>query len=63
MHWKKIEPGETDTPIPRYGHSAAVIDTRSEWGTELLLVYGGISRRENLDIQAYLNDLKVFQVI
>lgn len=44
MEWRRCEPGGASDPPPaaRIGHIAVAVDARAIWGTELLVVHGGI---------------------
>ena len=43
VKWSSIEPYVPHgSSIGRFGHSITAVDARDEWGTELLVLYGGV---------------------
>lgn len=61
MRWSRVDTNNADCPVGRYGHSAVIIDAREDWGSELIIVFGGIARG-NGDEKTLLNDVCVLQV-
>ena len=61
MRWTHIDAHQADAPAPRYGHIAVVVDTRDDWGTELIVLHGGATKLPT-EQESFLDDVCVFHV-
>lgn len=58
------KPGKAQVAIGRFGHSATLVDARDVWGTELVVVFGGVvpaTDNEQPDQHAAVSDVAVLQ--
>lgn len=58
------EVGKEQVVIGRFGHSATLVDAREVWGTELVVVFGGVvaaADHEQPDQHAAVSDVAVLQ--
>ncbi len=66
MHWLPCSASASgvDSPLGRFGHTAVPVDARDVWGTELVVVFGGVvhSTGDAADQHTALSDVLVLQV-
>jgi len=60
MKWSLVALN-VDAPAARYGHAAVAVDTREDWGTELVVLHGGTTKLPS-DQEIFLEDVAVFHV-
>lgn len=48
--------------LPRFGHSGVCVDARKNWGSDLIVVYGGVGSAAGDSAQTALGDVVVLQV-
>ncbi len=48
--------------VPRFGHCACAINAREEWGTDLVVIYGGVGQPHGGGPQTALGDVVALQV-
>lgn len=48
--------------LPRFGHSAVCVNAKANWGSDLVVVYGGVGSAAGESAQTALGDVVVLQV-
>jgi hypothetical protein len=48
--------------LPRFGHSAVCVNAKANWGSDLVVVYGGVGSAAGETAQTALGDVVVLQV-
>lgn len=65
MHWvQATSRNASSNSTARFGHTSAVVDSSVVWGTELVVIYGGVSSlngSDSVDQHVALSDVLVLQ--
>ncbi|KAF6262053.1 hypothetical protein COO60DRAFT_1458807 [Scenedesmus sp. NREL 46B-D3] len=64
MKWSQCYTSLADPGIclPRFGHSAVCVNAKANWGSDLVVVYGGVGSAAGESAQTALGDVVVLQV-